>query len=45
LVILEAPNDKTATAALLHLATMSNVHTSTCRDAEMVKIVAKVYGE
>ena len=46
LVILEAPNDETATAALLHLATMGNVHTTTCRAftaAEMDKIISKVH--
>lgn len=46
LLILEAPDDATATAAILHLSTMGNVHTSTCRAytvAEMEKIVAKVH--
>ena len=45
LLILEAPDDKTATAAVLHLGAMGNVHTSTCRAytaAEMDEIVAKV---
>jgi uncharacterized protein with GYD domain len=47
LLILEAPDDKSATAAVLHLGAMGNVHTSTCRAftaAEMDKIVAKVHG-
>lgn len=46
LLILEAPDDETATAAVLHLGAMGNVHTSTCRAytaAEMDKIVAKVH--
>jgi uncharacterized protein with GYD domain len=46
LVILEAPNDETATAAVLHLAATGNVHTSTIRAftaAEMEKIVDKVH--
>ena len=45
LLILEAPDDQTATAAVLHLGAMGNVHTSTCRAytaAEMDEIVAKV---
>lgn len=44
LLILEAPDDQTATAAVLHLGAMGNVHTSTCRAytaAEMDEIVAK----
>jgi uncharacterized protein with GYD domain len=48
LLILEAPDDETATAVLLHLGAMGNVHTSTCRAytaAEMDKIVAKAHGE
>lgn len=47
LLILEAPDDSTATAAILHLGAMGNVHTSTCRAftaAEMDKIVSKVHG-
>jgi len=47
LLILEAPDDETATAAILHLGAMGNVHTTTCQPftaAEMDKIVAKVYG-
>lgn len=46
LLILEAPDDETATAVVLHLGAMGNVHTSTCRAysaAEMEKIVAKVH--
>lgn len=45
LLILEAPDDETATAVMLHLGAMGNVHTSTCRAytaAEMEKILAKV---
>jgi len=45
LLILEAPDEETATAAILHLGAMGNVHTSTCRAftaAELEKIVAKV---
>jgi uncharacterized protein with GYD domain len=48
LLILEAPDDETATAAILHLGAMGNVHTSTCRAytaSEMEKIVSKVHGE
>jgi uncharacterized protein with GYD domain len=48
LLILESPDDETATAALLHLGAMGNVHTTTCRAftaAEMDKIVAKVQGK
>lgn len=47
LLILEAPDDETATAAILHLGAMGNVHTSTCRAytaAEIEKILAKVHG-
>ena len=46
-LIFDAPDDETATALLLHLGAMGNVHTSTCRAytaAEMEKIVAKVHG-
>lgn len=46
LLILEAPDDETATAVVLHLGAMGNVHTSTCRAftaAEMEKVVAKVH--
>jgi uncharacterized protein with GYD domain len=46
LLILEAPDDETATAVILHLGEMGNVHTSTCRAytaAEMEKIVSKVH--
>jgi uncharacterized protein with GYD domain len=48
LLILEAPDEETATAAILHLGARGNVHTSTYRAytaAEMEKIVAKVPGE
>ena len=48
LLILEAPDDETATAVILHLGAMGNVHTSTCRAytaSEMEKIVAKVHGD
>lgn len=48
LLILEAPDEATATAVILHLGAMGNVHTSTCRAytaAEMEKIVSKVHGE
>ncbi len=47
LLIMEAPDDETATTVLLHLAAARNVHTTTCRAftaAEMDKIVAKVHG-
>ena len=46
LLILEAPDDETATSVLLYLAAAGNVHTTTCRAftaAEMDKIVAKVH--
>jgi uncharacterized protein with GYD domain len=46
LIIIEAPNDETATTALLHLAAHGDVHTSTMRAftaAEMEKILAKVH--
>lgn len=46
LLILEAPDDETATTALLHLGAMGNVHTTTVRAfnaAEMEKILAKVH--
>ena len=44
-LILEAPDDETATALLLHLGAAGNVHTTTCRAftaAEMDKILANV---
>jgi uncharacterized protein with GYD domain len=47
LLILEAKDDETAAAVILHLAAMGNVHTTTCRAfsaAEMDKIVSKVHG-
>ena len=43
LLILEAPEDETATAVILHLGAMGNFHTSTCwayATAEMEKIVS-----
>jgi uncharacterized protein with GYD domain len=46
LLIMEAPDDETATTVLLHLGSAGNVHTTTCRAftaAEMDKIVAKVH--
>ncbi len=48
LLILEAPDDEAASAAMLHLGAMGNVHTTTFRAftaAEMDKIVSKVHGE
>ena len=48
LLILEAPDDEAATAAILHLGARGNVHTATCRAytaAEMEKIVRKVHGD
>ena len=45
-LILEAPDDETATVVILHLGAMGNVHTSTCRAysaAEMDKIVTKLH--
>lgn len=47
LLILDAPDDETATTALLHLGAMGNVHTTTVRAftaAEMDTILAKVPG-
>lgn len=47
LLILEAPDDETATAAILHLGAMGNVHTTTCRAftaVEMDAILTKVHG-
>jgi uncharacterized protein with GYD domain len=47
LLILDAPDDETATAVMLHLGAMGNVHTSTCRAftaAEMDTILTKVHG-
>ena len=46
LLIFEAPDDETATTALLHLGAAGNVHTTTVRAftaAEMDKIIAKVH--
>jgi len=48
LLIVEAADEETATAAVLHLAAMGNVHTTTYRAftaAEMDKIVSKVHGD
>lgn len=46
LLVFEASDDETATAALLHLSSMGNVHTSTCRAftaTEMDQILARVH--
>jgi uncharacterized protein with GYD domain len=46
LVIFDAPDDETATTLLLHLGSLGNVHTSTCRAftaAEMDKILTEVH--
>jgi uncharacterized protein with GYD domain len=46
-LILEAPDDETAAALLLHLGTSGNVQTTTVRAftaAEMDKILTKVHG-
>jgi len=46
LLIVEAPDDATATSAMLHLGMMGNVHTATVRAfnaAEMDKILSKVH--
>lgn len=45
LPIFESPDNETATAAILHLGAMGNVHTTTCQAftaAQMDTIVAKV---
>ena len=45
-LIFDAPNDEAASAMLLHLGNMGNVHTTTCRAytaVEMDKILAKVH--
>ena len=47
LLIFDAPDDETATAAMLHLGSMGNVHTSTVRAftaSEIDKILTKVQG-
>lgn len=47
LAIFEAPDDETATALMLQLASLGNVHTSTTRAftaAEMDKVLAKMAG-
>ncbi len=41
-IVFEAPDDETATAAMLHLSAQGNVHTTTSRafgSAEMEKVV------
>jgi uncharacterized protein with GYD domain len=46
-LIFQAPDDETATAFLLHIGSMGNVHTSTVRAftaADMDKVLAKVHG-
>ena len=46
-LVFEAADDETATTFLLHLGSLGNVHTSTCRAftaTEMDKILAKVRG-
>lgn len=46
-IVLDAPDDETATAALFQLGTLGNVHTSTCRAftaGEMDTILAKRRG-
>jgi uncharacterized protein with GYD domain len=48
LLVLEAADDETAAALLLHLGAMGNVHTSTVRAftaAEMDAITAKSHGK
>ncbi len=45
-LIFEAPDDETATAFLLHIGAMGNVHTTTTRAFtanEMDKVLAKVH--
>jgi uncharacterized protein with GYD domain len=47
-LILEAADEETAAAAILHLGAMGNVHTTTIRAfnaVEMDKIVAKIHGD
>lgn len=47
-LIFEAPDDEAATTLLLHLGSMGNVHTTTCRaftTSEMEPILAKVNGK
>ncbi len=46
-LIFQAPDDETATAFLLHIGAMGNVHTTTVRAftaADMDKVLAKVHG-
>lgn len=48
LLILDAPDDETATAALLCLGNMGNVHTSTFRAfnaVEMERVISKIHVE
>ncbi len=47
LLIFDAPNDETATAAMLQLASAGNVHTSTCRafDAGEIEKVIGMMGK
>lgn len=45
LLIYEAPDDETATALMLHLGSLDNVHTSTMRAfaaSEMEKVLARL---
>jgi len=47
-LIFKAPDNETATAAILHLGAMGNVHTTTSQAftaVEINKIVAKVQGD
>jgi uncharacterized protein with GYD domain len=44
-LIFEAPDDETAAALLLHLETLGNVHTTTCRAftaSEMDQVLSKL---
>ncbi len=46
-LIMDAPDDETATAVLLHLGAAGNVHTTTVRAftaAEMDKVLTKMHG-
>jgi uncharacterized protein with GYD domain len=48
LLIMDAPDDETATALLLHLESQGNVQTTTVRafnSTEMNKVLAKMSGE
>ena len=47
ILIFDAPDDETATAAMLHLGSQGNVHTQTARAynaSEMEEILAKISG-